>query len=277
VTRPLILLTNDDGIDSPGLLAAAEAVFDLGELLIVAPTTQQTGMGRSIPPATGGAVGERILRVKGHDLVGYALPGSPARVVLYGVLALAPRRPDLVISGINYGENLGTSVTTSGTVGAALQAAELGIRGLAVSLETAKVYHYTYGNDLNWSVASQLTRYFAGRVLRQSLPDDVDVLKIDVPSDATPETPWRITRQARQSYYETFRVSDQPAAGGQVKFDYRINVHWETVRPDSDIYAFAHDRVVAVTPLSQDLTSRTDLRALESLFKGTRRSTSRRS
>jgi len=196
-TRPLFLLTNDDGIHSPGLLAVAEAVCDLGDLLMVAPVTQQTGMGRGIPPMTDRQIRREAVTVGCQDMPAYGLTGSPAQAVLYGVLALAPhicgRKPDLVISGINYGENLGTCVTASGTVGAALQAAELGVPGLAVSLETDTAFHLHHGQGLDWTAAAASTRHFARMMLAAQLPFDVDVLKIDVPADATTETPWRIT------------------------------------------------------------------------------------
>jgi 5'-nucleotidase len=264
---PLILVTNDDGIRSPGLLAAVAALEELGELLIAAPVTQQTGMGRGAPPVIGGHVEEVVLQVRDHKVRAYAISGSPAQVVLYAVLVLAPRRPDLVVAGINYGENIGTTVTVSGTVGAALQAAELGIPGLAVSLETDKAYHYNHGEGLDWRAAAHMTRYFARAMLRRQLPFDVDVLKIDVPADATPETPWRVTRQSRQPYYEVFRVDEEQRPGEPVKLDYRTYANWKHEPPDTDLYALARERMIAVTPLSQDLTSRTDLRALEKLLR----------
>ena len=260
--RPLILLTNDDGIASPGLLAAAEAVCNLGELLIVAPATQQTGMGRGTPPILNGTLTVESLRVGCEDVKVYALNGSPAQAVVIAVLGIAPRRPALVVSGINYGENLGTAVTGSGTVGAALQAAEMGLPGLAVSLETDKAYHYNHGPDVHWSAATHFTQYFAQRMLAGPLPPDVDVLKVDVPADATADTPWRITRQSRQSYYKVLPPAARMAPGPLVELDYRIEVDWETLGTDTDVYAFARDRVVAVTPLSQDLTSRTDFETL---------------
>ena len=161
--RPLILLTNDDGMRSPGLLAAVEAVADLGDLMIVAPAEQQTGMGRGIPPPSSAEILVEQMTVAGRDVPAYGLFASPALCTLYGMLALAPRRPDLVISGINYGENLGTAVTASGTVGAALQAAELGIPALAVSLETDQAYHFHHGEDVAWDAAAHFTRFFARR------------------------------------------------------------------------------------------------------------------
>jgi len=265
--RPLILLTNDDGIASPGLLAAAQAVCDLGELLICAPATQQTGMGRGIPPIVNGVLRAESLRVGCEDVTAYAINGSPAQTVVLGALAVAPRRPSLVVSGINHGENLGTCVTGSGTVGAALQAAELGIPALAVSLEVDKTYHYNHAEDLHWGAAAHFTRLFALAALAAQLPFDVDVLKIDVPAEATPETPWRLTRQSRQAYYETLPPPARFVAGPLAELDYRVFIDWERLEPDSDIYAFTRDRVVSVTPLSQDLTSRADFGSLERLLR----------
>ncbi|MBM4459691.1 MAG: 5'/3'-nucleotidase SurE [Chloroflexi bacterium] len=274
--RLLILLTNDDGIRSPGLLAAARAVCDLADLLIVAPAVQQSGMGRGTPPIVGGSVTQQHLaellgpQVDCHNVSAYSLTGSPAQAVIYGILALAPRRPDLVISGINYGENLGTCVTASGTVGAALQAAEFGIPAMAVSLETIAAYHYHHGDDVDWRIAAHTTRAFANAMLRTRLPFDVDVLKIDVPADARPDTPWRITRQSRQPYFWLFRAANQPPPnpGELVRLDYEIRINWETLEPDSDIHAFVRDRVIAVTPLSHDLTSRVGRKELETVLQG---------
>ena len=124
--RPLILITNDDGIRSPGLRAAVEAVADLGEVFVVAPQDQQSGTGRAIVGQRGQTPVEESLLVWGTPMKAYSVAGSPAMAVLYALLVLVPRRPSLAIAGINYGENLGTDVTVSGTVGAALEAADLG-------------------------------------------------------------------------------------------------------------------------------------------------------
>lgn len=272
-SRPLILLTNDDGIHSPGLLAVAEAVCGLGDLLMIAPATQQTGMGRGIPPLTDRQLRREAVTVGCQAMPAYALTGSPAQAVLYGVLALAPhvcgRKPDLVISGINYGENLGTCVTASGTVGAALQAAEMGVSALAVSLETDKSLHLHHGQDVDWTAAAAITRHFARIVLAEQLPFDVDVLKIDVPADATPQTAWRITRQSRQSYYRDYAPAEFTPDGSLAPLDYGVHVQWDTLEPESDIHAFAADRVISVTPLSHDMTSRVGLAALEELLRKT--------
>jgi 5'-nucleotidase len=263
--QPLILLTNDDGIRSPGLLAAAEAIADLGELLIVAPTTQQTGMGRSTPSGLRGPVTREVLRVHGHELPAYAVPGTPAQAVVFAIAALAPRRPVLAVAGINYGENIGSIVTGSGTVGAAIEAAAAGIPALAVSLETAKEYHYEHAAGLNWDTAADVTRRLAQVSLAHRMPFDVDVLNVNVPESATPETPWRMTRQSRQPYFETFRA-DQGEDRLQARLDYRLAIDRQATEPDSDVRAFA-DHLVTITPLSVDLTSRTDLAILSRLLQ----------
>jgi len=205
MSRDLILITNDDGIGSPGLRAAAEAGLDLGEILVVAPKRQQTGAGRSLPRPIGGHIYEEHIEVGGEELNAFSIDGSPAQAVQYGILELVPRkgaRPcALAISGINYGENLGTSITVSGTIGAALEMADFGIPCLAISLETARKYHYSHSEEIDFTAAAFFTRCFAQRLLEVSLPFDVDILKIEVPSSATAETPWRLTKVSRQRYY----------------------------------------------------------------------------
>ena len=259
--KPLIVLTNDDGIASPGLRAAAEAVYEFGELLIMAPTEQQTAMGRSFWGPKHEFFHPADFRIDGAAIRAFHCHSSPAQVVLHGLDVLAPDRPpDLVISGVNYGENLGLNVTLSGTVGAAMQAASMGIPALAVSLQTDVAYHYEYG-ELEWAAARHFVRLFARKMLDRALPDDVHVLKIDIPSDATPETPWRVTRLARQSY---FYLLKQPLAPDTRIGDRKvvIEVDHDRLEADSDIHAIVNDRVVAVTPLSLDLTSRVSIAEL---------------
>jgi 5'-nucleotidase len=126
--RPLILVTNDDGITSKGLWAAVEAVLPLGEVLVVAPDCQWSGAGRSMPHYVTGRLMDATREVHGRRVTAYGIDASPALAVEHGVLELAPRAPSLVVSGINFGANLGSDVTISGTVGAALEAGHLGSR-----------------------------------------------------------------------------------------------------------------------------------------------------
>jgi 5'-nucleotidase len=261
--RPLILLTNDDGYNSPGMVAAANALLDLGELLIVAPLAQQSGLGRAWLPDSSGAIYLRQVEVSGGTLPAYAVDGSPAQAVAHALLRIVSRRPDLAVSGINYGQNVGTAVTSSGTVGAALEAAISGIPGLAVSLEMDKAYYHSHSDEIDFSAAAYFTRLFARRLLALALPADVDVLKVDVPCDATPETPWAVTRQSRRRFFVALPL-ERVAFGEPVRVDYRLDP--STSEPGTDTHTLSYGRQVTVTPLSIDLTSRTDLDFLEQVL-----------
>jgi len=261
MTPPLILITNDDGLASPGLAAAVRAVQDLGDLLIAAPARQQSGMGRSLPGHYSCAITRHALNIDDVTYPAYAIDGSPAQAVLHAILSLADRRPALAVAGINHGENLGTGTTVSGTVGAALQAGDMGVPGLAVSLEVPQAFHYNHnsGNLIDWSTGMHFTRYFAQRLLAHGLPRGVHAVKIDIPAEAMPYTPWRVTRQALQPYYNSVDVDRELRFGVPRPLGYSVQIDWETLEPDSDIWAFVRDRVVSVTPLTLDLSGGIDL------------------
>lgn len=253
--RPLILITNDDGIESKGLWAAVEAVLPLGQVLVVAPDRQWSGGGRSMPPGVTGRIQLATREVNGERVTAYAVDASPALAVVHGVVELAPRPPALVVSGINSGANLGIEVTISGTVGAALEASAFGIPSLAVSLEMDSAYHFTYENGADYSAAMSFTQQFARQWLTRVFPDDVDVLSVNVPSDATLHTSWRLTRLSHHRYF----ISLPPdRANGQGRPGYKLIEDIRQTEPDSDIRALKVDRIVSVTPLSLDLTSRVD-------------------
>jgi len=260
-----ILLTNDDGIRSPGLWTAAAALETLGFVHVVAPRNQSSGTGRSLPHTSDGIIQSRQMHVNEKDWTVYSVGGTPAQAVLHGALEILPRRPDLVVSGINYGENLGLGVTVSGTVGAALEGASLGIPSLAVSLETEQRHHRSYSTEIEFSTAAHFTSLFGRCLLKKKLPPDVHVLKIDLPDDATPETPWKITRLARTSFFEAVTPNreswDEPGTMG-----YRQAADWDQANPDSDVYAVHVERIVSETPLSLDLTSRVDFNQLREIL-----------
>jgi 5'-nucleotidase len=226
---PLILITNDDGIESPGLLAAIGAVYDLGEILVVAPRYQQTGTGRSFP-SSDGVIHQEHVEVKGLTIPAFSVNGSPAQAVQHGIVELAPRRPDLLVAGINYGENVGSGVTISGTVGAVLEGAAFDIPGLAVSLEAPVEYHYSYP-EYDFTVAAFFTRFFAQRLLSVALPPDVDALKIEVPQDATEKTPWRLTRVSRQPYFYPV-PGNRTSLADEGPLSYEMRIDFDTLEED---------------------------------------------
>jgi 5'-nucleotidase len=224
----------------------------------VAPREQSTGAGRSMPNTSDGLIHPQEVTIRGKTWTVYAVGGSPAQAVQHGFLEVLPARPDLVVSGINYGENLGTGITISGTVGAALEAASLGVPALAVSLELEPAHHHAYSTEVDFSAAAYFCGYFARMLLTQVLPPDVDVLKVDVPGGATKETEWVMTRLSKRRYFEPIppqrKTWDEPGRPG-----YRRNEELATFDPLSDVYAVLVRHLVSVTPVSLDMTSRVDL------------------
>ena len=254
---PLILITNDDGIHSPGLHAMAQAAHPLGKLLIVAPTHQQSGKG-------GGMFGNKkdflhpiAFEVEGQNMEAYHCDATPALVLEHGLAVLCKKRlPDLVISGCNFGENLGADIGASGTVGAALRAATQGIPALAISLEVDYQYHFEHG-AVDWSVALHFAHYFAQQVLAHKLPPDVDVLKIDIPRTASPATPWQVTKLAKKLHFSRRLESASPTT--PLEAVQALPLHDPAaLEKGTDIHCFVAERLISVTPLSLDFTSRVE-------------------
>lgn len=256
------MLTNDDGIKSPGLRAVAESVADLGDVLIVAPRHQQSSMGRAFLGS--GASRAREYLINRRRVPAYAVTTSPAPTVRHAVLLIANRKPSLVISGINYGENLGNGITISGTVGAALEAANLGVPALAVSLATSIEYHLSYSKEIDFSIATRYVRKFARSILAHGMPRGVDVLNINVPKDVRPSVGWRWTRVSCSSYFHS--TIKQTGRGKKIT-GYDVKVDFDTLEDDSDIAAVLIDGVVSVSPLTLDLTARVPRLELERWVK----------
>lgn len=258
-TLPKILITNDDGVHSPGILAAIDAVSSFADVLVVAPVSQQTAMGRAYRGNPDASLVETTLAVRGVPFRAFSCDASPARTIDHGLTVLSGYQPDFIISGINYGENLGSSITSSGTVGAAMEAAHRGIPSIAVSLETPVDTHLTY-SEQDWTAATHFLKHFTLRAIEEGFPTGIDLLKIDVPCSASIECPWRVTRLSHNSYYRTNLSS--PSMESCLK-DYEITkglVHGEP--EDTDIYAIAVDKVVSVTPLRLDFTAHGSMRDL---------------
>ena len=264
--KPQILLTNDDGIQSPGLWAAAEALSELGFVHVVAPRDQFSGAGRSLPSTSDGIIAEQKVSIHGKEWTVYSVGGTPAQAVLHGMLEIMPHQPDLVVSGINYGENLGIAITVSGTVGAALEAATQGIPAMAVSLETDISDHLSYSREVDFEPSAHFTQLFARKLLEKKLPGDVDVLKVDVPREAAMTTPWQITCLTRQAYFTPVVPSRKPG-DPRGPLGYKIEYDPGQDAPDTDAYVLRKSHLVSVTPLSLDLTSRVDLRSFRRLLE----------
>jgi len=244
-----ILLCNDDGIAAPGLLALHEAVRDLGEITVVAPSAGRSASGHAV------TLGSPISckRVHVHERFwGHSVGGSPADCVKLALAELMPSKPDLLISGINSGANVGINVLYSGTVAAAAEGALFGVPSVAVSLEFAE--------ELDFDRAARIARKVIDALLANAL-DAGALVNINIPA-LRPGVP-RGIRIARQS---TIPMED--------RFERRDSGPGETIyvlsggygdrhdHPETDLHAL-REGYVAVTALKFDLTDTTGLQRLE--------------
>lgn len=231
---PHILLTNDDGYGAPGLTALAAALDDFATVSIVAPSGDRSGTAQSLTlrqPIICNPIRERHWTVE----------GTPADAVIVALHKLLPEKPDLVISGINYGANLGENVYYSGTVGAAREAALHHIAALAISLCSKK-------SAVSFENAARFARGAAELALKEGLPDQV-LLNINVPE------PWqggvRFTRQSKKITRNQLSEGKDPRGRSYYwLFEQRID---QDVEPDTD-YAAVFAGAVSVTPLHLDPT-----------------------
>ncbi|NJE61065.1 5'/3'-nucleotidase SurE [Thermococcus sp. 21S7] len=253
-----ILITNDDGIYSKGIRAAVEAVQDLGEVYVVAPLFQRSASGRAMTL-------HRPLRAKLVDVPGakiaYGLDGMPVDCVIFALARFTDF--DLAISGINLGENLSTEITVSGTASAAIETATHGIPSIAVSLEVDWRKTLSEGEGIDFSVASHFLRRIAKAVLERGFPKGVDMLNVNVPSDATPETEIVVTRLARRRYRPTIEERIDPRGH---PYYWIVGRKCEKFEPGTDAYALKVEKKISVTPINIDMTARVDFESLHTLF-----------
>jgi 5'/3'-nucleotidase len=242
-----ILVTNDDGIRSYGLVAVANALKDLGKLVIVAPSVQRSGVGRSLslfePIRVSGA------KVEGHEA--YAVAGTPTDAVLIAEYAILKQKPDLLVSGINVGENLSTeSVMTSGTLGAALTGASQDIPAVAVSLQAHRAHIFESRTEVDFGVAANVAKTLASHVLKRGMPEKVDVLNVNVPMDVS-TLRYKVTRLQRNVF--DIRIIERLDPRGNAYFWIGSDLK-KSHQIDSDVYAL-NNGFVSITPLTLDSTA----------------------
>lgn len=192
----LILLSNDDGIEAAGLRALEAAMADLGDVWTVAPATEQSAKSHSLTM-------HEPLRVAAHGERRFSVSGTPADSVYLAAHHLLPRKPDLVVSGINRGSNLSNDVMYSGTVAAAREAASFDIPSVAVSL-------WVQNADPHWKTAQQVARRVVEETIRRGLPRGV-LLNLNVP-DVAPEglKGIRVAPLGRRYYHPTVYENTDP-------------------------------------------------------------------
>ena len=244
--RPTILVTNDDGITSKGILLLAKALTEAGEVFVVAPDREKSAVAHSLTL-------HRPLRVEKVKRNFFAVDGTPADCVHLGVNVIVPRRPKLIVSGINKGGNLGDDITYSGTVSAAFEGTLLGIPSFAVSLVARSRFRF--------DSAARFAVRVAHSILKKGLPKDT-LLNVNVPN--LPEEKieaYQITQQGRWIHNGGTVVEKMDPrgkkyywiGGGQLVFDRRGNTDFEAVSKGA----------VSITPLHLDLTDYTAIPLLK--------------
>jgi len=249
--RPLIVLTNDDGVTSPGLAALKTALEPLGDVQIVAPDQNRSGAARSITMHAPLWVEEVVLS---DGSMAYSTDGTPVDCVRMAALGLLDRAPDLIVSGINLGENLGDDITYSGTVAAAFEGIMLDIPAIALS---AKGYHPGY--DL--AVAARFARHLVSLILDRGFPAHT-LLNVNVPDRTWEELRGaRLTVLGRRIYGD--KVEHRGTSGNRRQYHiYNDDLGFHRI-PGTDFEAVS-DGYVSVTPLQFDLMSHEALDRLSS-------------
>src|SRR5579872_2898382 len=226
-----ILVTNDDGIGAPGLNALEQAMMPLGEVTVVAPDSERSGASQSITLY-------QPLRVKLLDEHHYAVAGTPTDAVILALYQILPEKPDLVVSGINPGANLGENLIYSGTVAAAQEAALHGVPAFAVSLATRR--------SQDFSAAASFAVELAGKILKEGLEPGI-ALNVNVPPGEIRGV--RLTRQSQKLSQNLVQKKEDPR--GKPYFWLDETLVRRTAEPDSD-YAAIFDHEISITPLEVD-------------------------
>ena len=240
-----ILVTNDDGFRSEGIHALARALRPLGEVTIVAPTTEASAIGHALTL-------RHPLRLERIEAGVYAVDGTPTDCVNVAVTHVIRALPDLVVSGINKGWNLGDDITYSGTVAGALEGALLGIPAMAVSLRQTR-------GDYDFSYAARAAATLAEAMLRRPLPPRT-FLNINVPK-GQPQG-YRVTVQAKRNHVTSVSERHDPKGRPYYWIEEGQN-EWEP--HDRSDYQAVRDGYISVTPLQPDLTARDALADVETL------------
>jgi 5'-nucleotidase len=247
-TRPHILVSNDDGIDAPGIFALVQELKKSAHVSVVAPDKQQSAVGHAITMHYPLRV---IPFLKNNELFGYAVDGTPADAVKIAVRSLLNSKPDLLVSGINHGSNTAINILYSGTVSAATEGTILGIPSIAVSLTTY--------DEPDFSYAAKFAARLAALVIEKGLPEGT-LLNVNVP--AVPEEEIRgvmVTRQGSSKWDDTFEVRRDPA--NREYFWLKGSMLVTDTDPDIDQVAIRNN-MVSVTPIHYALTDLEMLRRM---------------
>ncbi|AHY45784.1 surE: 5'/3'-nucleotidase SurE [Rubrobacter radiotolerans] len=260
-----IILTNDDGIEAPGLLAMRQALEKVGEVVTVAPDQNRSGVGRSI------SIG-RPLTIEECEMadgvMGYACSGTPVDCVRIVALGLLDFEPDVVVAGINHGENLGDDITYSGTVAGALEGIVIGVPGIAVSLSTGRAWHESSQleeqfvhseTEMNFRPVAEFAARLAEVALTE-LPKE-RILNVNAPNLPGGKLKGaRVTRLGRRRYRD--KIVEVKGEDQRVFYDIYNNPPAYEVEDGTDFAALEEGRI-SVTPIHLDLTDRVGLKEID--------------
>lgn len=268
MNRPKILITNDDGIKSPSV-SALKSVFDKDyETCVVAPHEERSWSGKAISRETCVSLEELTCT---DDEKTYSFTGTPADCVLLGYYHLCGEDVDLLISGINYGANVGNAfVLSSATVGAAIEGSFLGIPSISVSLliHTSLVRKRRPLSEDTFAFGARFTKKIADYLIKKkTLPPNVDLLNINIPSRANEDSEVIITPIAKVHYGNIFREINKGSSESQRDFIFgkMAGLLKFELEENTDIHAAFVKRNIVISPISLQMTG--DLNATRDFFK----------
>jgi 5'/3'-nucleotidase len=233
----IILLSNDDGIHSDGIIALENSLQHLGEVYTVAPDREQNSMSHALTL-------HRPLRVLEIGRRRFAVDGTPTDCVKLALTGLLSVRPDLVVSGINKGPNLGDDIIYSGTVSAAIEGALLGIPAIAVSLVTFENFEF--------QTAAEFTAILVSRIQERGMPPET-LLNVNVPPLPKEQIKgWRLTRQGKRHYSENIVERTDPRGK---KYYWIGGDSLGFAHDDGTDCLAVHEGYISITPLQVDLTN----------------------
>ncbi|HEV2790269.1 MAG TPA: 5'/3'-nucleotidase SurE [Solirubrobacterales bacterium] len=251
-----ILLTNDDGIAAPGLQAARRALVELEgvEVDVIAPDSNRSATARSITTRSPLSVEEVEF---GDGNVGFATNGTPVDCVRFAELGLVGGRPDLIVSGINHGANLGDDITYSGTVAAALEGIILGIPAIALSQQSSAGGLGYVSGKFDFTVAAAFTAQLVSRLTEEAMPE-ATLVNVNVP--ACEPTGVEVTKLGKRIYNDELKLVKE--RDGRRHYEiYGWEPGYEEIE-GTDLHAVAQGRI-AVTPIHFDLTDEPGIETLQ--------------
>lgn len=251
---PRILITNDDGIDSPGILALVRSLKKLGEIFVVAPDRQQSAVGHAL------TVSDPLRATPFHrngEMFGFAINGTPSDCVKLAISSLMDSRPDLLVSGINHGQNTSINVLYSGTVSAATEGMLIGIPSIAVSLDS-------YSNLSDCTVAAEYAAVIAEKVLVNKLPERT-LLNVNVPSiNKSMIKGMKVTSLSGNIWNDKYEKRIDPF--GRAYYWFAGQLESIDDNPDTD-YIALRDKYVSITPIKYKFINDNYLSEMKYIFR----------